>query len=365
MRTYTVILSTVLLLAATAPGLVVADNGADTSVQCSYPFTSTDATGTQVTVADAPQRVVTLGPSAAQTMWEIGGKDKVVGVSKYAAYLEGSAAKRNVSGSGQTFVVAEKVVDLDPDVVLAPNIIPNATVDHLRTAGLTVYRFKPAGSVADIQEKTLLIGQLTDECPGASETVTRMESQLQTIREAVAGQDRPRALYSFFGYTAGSGTFIDEIITTAGGENVAASVGIKGYGQLNQEIVVQQNPEWIILNSGAPTVPKTEAYNGTEAVRNDQIVVVDENYVSQPAPRIMQPILTLVQAFHPDAYAAANATPTPPPTTTPTATTHEPITDSPTQSPPPTTTETDGQPGFGVLAVVIAVVLVGLASRRR
>ena len=363
MRPRTIVLPALLLLAAAASGVTVADTGSGAAVECSFPFSSTDATGSEVTVPEAPDRVVTLGPSAAQTMWEIGGKDKVVGVSKYAAYLEGASAKTNVSGSGQTFVVAEKVIDLEPDLVLAPNIITNGTVEQLRNAGLTVYRVEAAGTIADVTAKTLLIGELTGECEGATETVARMDSRLETVREAVSGQDNPRVLYTFFGYTAGSGTFIHEIITTAGGENVAATAGIEGYGQLNQEVVVEENPEWIVLNRGAPTVPKTAAYNGTYAVQHDQVVVVDENYISQPGPRIIQPVVTLAKAFHPEAYAAANATPTPTPT--PTATTRAPITDSPTGTTQPTTTESDGQPGFGVLAVLVAAVLVSLITRRR
>lgn len=364
MRTLTVVLPALLILAAAASGVTMADSGTDAAVECSYPFSSTDATDSEVTVSEAPDRIVTLGPSAAQTMWEIGGKYKVVGVSKYAAYLDGSAAKTNVSGSGQTFVVAEKVIALEPDVVLAPNIITNGTVEQLRNAGLTVYRFEAAESLDDIKEKTLLTGKLSGECQGATETVARMESKLETVREAVAGAERPRALYTFFGYTAGSETFIHEIITTAGGENVAATVGIEGYAQLNQEIVVDENPEWIVLNSGAPTVPETDAYNGTYAVQHDQVVVVDENYISQPAPRIIQPVVTLAKAFHPEAYAAANTTPTPTPTPTPTATTREPITDSPTVTTQPTT-ESDGQPGFGVLAVLVVIFMVAVTAHRR
>lgn len=352
-----------IVLAALVPGTVAAAGTANAAGQCTYPFSATDATGLPVTVSDEPTRVVTLGPSAAQTMWEIGAKDKVVGVSKYASYLEGASAKTNISGSGQTFVVAEKVVALDPDLVLAPNIIPNETVATLRDAGLTVYRFEAAASIEDVIRKTERIGRLTGECEGAAETIAWMESELATVREAVSGQDRPRVIYTFFGYTAGSGTFVHEIITTAGGENLAATAGISGYGQLNQEIVVDQNPEWIVLNSGAPTVPKTAAYNGTDAVRNDQVVVVNENYVSQPAPRIVLSIRKLARTFHPDAYAAANATPTATPT--PTATTRAPITDSPTASPAPTTTASDGQPGFGVLAFLAALTLSALAARRR
>ncbi|MFB9808829.1 ABC transporter substrate-binding protein [Haladaptatus pallidirubidus] len=116
------ILLAILLLVAT-----MAVPPAATATQqpsCSFPVTKADATGTEVSLDEQPQRVVTLSPSAAQIMWEIGAKDKVVGVTQYANYLEEADKKANVSGTGQSFVNIEKVVSLEPDLVLAPSTVP-------------------------------------------------------------------------------------------------------------------------------------------------------------------------------------------------------------------------------------------------
>ncbi|MFC7165724.1 ABC transporter substrate-binding protein [Halospeciosus flavus] len=159
-----------------------------TQVECSFPFSATDATGTEVTVTDEPQRVTVLAPSAAQTMWEIGAEEKVVGapVNQYSTYLEGIENKTNVAAAGsQEWVDNEKVVNTSPDLVLAPNVISNDTVDKLRDAGLTVYKFEEAESLDDIYAKTLLTGQLVGACDGAEETVSWMKDRISTVREAV------------------------------------------------------------------------------------------------------------------------------------------------------------------------------------
>lgn len=357
-----------LAIALTVLGLVVAGMGtafgsvgaASQQSECSFPVTKTDATGTEVTVEEAPETVVTLGPSAAQTMWEIGAQDKVVGVSKYASYLEGADSRANMSGAGRSFVVVEKVVAEDPDLVLAPNIIGNETVSKLREAGLTVYRFDQARSMDDITVKTRLIGQLTGECGAAEERIGEMDKSLSAVDTAVEGVDRPKVLYVFGGYTAGEGTFIDEIITAAGGTNVAAEAGISGFQQISAEVVVEQNPEYIVVNTDYPTYPKTDAYNSTDAVKNDQIIVLDANYVSQPAPRTTQVVTKLVQEWHPEAYeqalAAQQTTTT---TTTAESTTQEPTTTEQTET---TATET---PGVGIIGALVALVLGTLAYRRR
>lgn len=348
---------------------VVGVGGAAEPPDCAFPESQVDASGTEVTVEAEPEAVVTLGPSAAQTMREIGAWGKVVGVSKYADYLEGAAERRNVS-SGERAVVVETVVDLGPDLVLAPNVIQNDTVDQLRSAGIMVYRFEAATSVVDVYEKTRLIGRLTGECVGAEQTVNWMQDRIGTVERAVEGQEHPDVLYESFGFTAGSETFIHAIIETSGGNNIAADVNISFYREISREIVVQRDPDWIVLNSDDPAPPNTNAYNETRAGEQNQTVVVRVEHISQPAPRIVHAITKLANAFHPEAYAAANATTTPT-TATPTATgtATEAMTAAATDTASPTdtasTTETPGQPGFGLSVAVFALVGVLLAVRAR
>ncbi|WP_458206438.1 PGF-CTERM-anchored ABC transporter substrate-binding protein [Haladaptatus sp. NG-SE-30] len=365
------LLSAMLVIAGVFGGIGALDTGSAVGVAdatqetCSFPVTKTDATGTDVTIEKEPQKIVTLSPSAAQTMWEIGGKDKVVGVTKYATYLEGAGAKANVSGAGMTAVVPEKVVAQEPDLVLAPNVIPDQTVQKLRNAGLTVYKFREAKSIEDIYAKTELTGQLTGECQGAAETVSWMKDRVNTVEKAVEGEDSPKVLYAMSGgFTAGNGTFVNTIIQTAGGTNVAAEAGIQGYKQISSEVVVQQQPAWLILSAGAK-VP--DAYSDTPAAKKNQTVTLNPNYISQPAPRIVYSITKLAKTLHPDAYAEANATST---TTEATATTQTNTGETATTTAESSTTETTtvsdsgGQPGFGTPAAIVALVLVSLLARR-
>ncbi|NHN58177.1 MULTISPECIES: PGF-CTERM-anchored ABC transporter substrate-binding protein [Halorussus] len=358
----------------------VAAQSTTTQSDCSFPVAETDATGTEVTVEQRPERIVTLSPSAAQTMWEIGGESQVVGVSQYATYLKGAASRTNVSGAGQTQVNVEKVVAAEPDLVLAPNVITNQTVQRLREAGLTVFRFGFATSVEDIYAKTELTGQLTGNCEGADETVASMRKRVETVQEAVENSERPSVFISVGGgWTAGNGTFVSNMIELAGGNNVAAAANVSGYGQISEEVIVQQDPEWIVQLGQYGAYPRTEAYNNTAAVRNDRVVTVSDQHISQPAPRVVDGIVKLAKAFHPEAYADANATTTMATTESPETTT-EPMrtsTDAPgttteegamrDQDASTTTTESSdgGVPGFGVPAALAALAGAALLARRR
>ena len=341
---------------------VVSDAQSDT---CSFPYTATDATGTEVTIDEDPERIVTLNPSAAQTMWEIGARDEVVGVSQYASYLDGADAKENVSGPSGPSV--EKVIELEPDLVLVPSSSYGAAeerTEQIRAQGIPVFVFGQGTSLEFVADKTELTGRLTGNCAAGTERAAEMQQSIALMEQALDGEERPIGLNVFFGYTSGADTFIGDVMVTGGLRNGAAEANVTGFRQITDEQVVEMDPEWIVVPENSP-VPETPAYNSTTAVQEDNVVVVDTNYLQQPAPRAVIAAETIMQAVHPEAYdeyrelqtrAEAESTATTAPPETATAT---PTPDS------PATTAT-GTPGFGPVVSVLAVAaLAVLLSRRR
>ncbi|ESP89858.1 ABC transporter periplasmic protein, partial [Candidatus Halobonum tyrrellensis G22] len=280
------------------------------TANCTFPVTVTDATGTEVTLDERPERVTTLGPSAAQTMWEIGGREQVVGVTADASYLDGADERTNVSGSG-LYPSTETVVGTDPDLVLAPNIIPNEVVANMREADLTVYRARISTSIEDVREKTTRIGRITGNCAGAAEANAWMTANVEAATDATADLDRPTALYPLGGaYVANTGTFISAMIEAAGADNAIAdantSSNITGpYPEVNPEIVVQIAPEYLVLTDASAYLTAEYPYASTPAVEANNTVVVNSNYMSQAAPRsVVYAVRNLTVGFHPDADPA-------------------------------------------------------------
>jgi iron complex transport system substrate-binding protein len=344
---------------------------------CGFPVTATDATGESVTVGGEPGRVVALAPSAAQTMWEIGAESKVVGmpVNEYTASLSGAQTRTDVVGTG-TEPVQSRVVALEPDLVLAPNVVANATVRSLRRAGLTVYRFRAAESLADVYAKTELTGRLVGAPTAAARRTAEMRAAVDAVERAVAGRERPDVYYALGGgWTAGAGTFIDDLIRAAGGRNVAAAANVSGYRPISGEVIAERDPDWIVAPDGTP-LPANPAINGTTAVREGRILRVDDNYVNQPGPRTTIPLRTMAGAFHPGATI-----PTPDArSVTPTRCTQDgtPGVDSPTavgaggaadddRTTAGTSTGTPGATGAGFTAVaaLCALLVAGIAIGRR
>ena len=251
---------------------------------CEFPVELTDATGTTVTLEERPERITTTNPSAAQTLWEIGARDRVVGVTQYAAYLDGADERANVSAEGFG-VSVERVVDTEPDLVLVPNASSASTAENLRAQNLTVYHFDAATSVEDIAEKTETTGRLVGNCEAAAETNAEMNEAVADAESRTADLDRPNALYPLGdGYVAANNTFIDSIMEVGGVNNVAASEG-DGYPQLSSEVILQTDPELILVTDPDARILDEEPYASTTAGTEGNYVVMNVNYLNQPAPR--------------------------------------------------------------------------------
>jgi iron complex transport system substrate-binding protein len=317
-HTLLVVLLVVALASAPASGATarLADEGgpadvgdaplAATDDQCTFPVTRTDATGEQVTIAEDPDEVFTLGPSAAQTMWEIGAEDEVVGVSysdiSYVDYLPGVEEKTNAGNPGFTPISTSVVVDADPDLVLAANVISENKIEQLRDSGLTVYQFREAESIEFVVEKTRDYGEFVGRCEDADERADRMQAEVDLVRDAVADVDHPKGLYLLgpSGYVAGENTFINELVQTAGVDNVADE-RVDGYKVLSTEVVLAEDPAWLVRSREFDT----SAYAGTTFHDEDQRIDVDANFISQPGPRIVDVMQQIVETVHPDAYEEA------------------------------------------------------------
>ncbi|SMO67462.1 PGF-CTERM-anchored ABC transporter substrate-binding protein [Halorubrum cibi] len=300
---------------------------------CSFPLETTDATGETIALEERPERIATTNPSAAQTLWEIGARDRVVGVTQYAAYLDGAGGKANVSAAGLG-VSVERVVDTDPDLVLAPNASADQ-VEALRNAGLTVYHFPEATNVDDIADKTETVGRLVGECDAAAETNAEMNDTVEEVRNRTADLDRPAALYPLgSGFVAAGDTFIDELMTIGGVENVAAAEH-EGYPQLSAEVVLELDPELILVNDPDAPIMDEEPYASTTAGREGNAVVVEVQWLNQPAPRsVMETTATIADAV--EEYDASS--------------------EEGDQSADDGSSGTgEAAPGFGVVAAVLAV----------
>ena len=277
---------------------------------CEYPIELEDATGESITIDDEPDSIVALYPSDAQKVFKVGADDRLDGmpVSEYTEGLDVDDQTDTTEDDGLT-PVPEEIIALEPDVVLAASIADEEIVDQLREAGIDVYVFDVAMTLEDVQTDVQTAGQLTGSCDGAGVAAEWMDERMAILEDALEDEDRPLALYAMGdGYTAGEFTFQDEVLTSAGVENLGAEAGIEGWDIISDETVLEEDPEWIIYGeTWGDEPPVSDAHDETTAMQEGQYFGIDDSDVSQPAPKTVYAVEEIVAGVHPDLYEDVEA----------------------------------------------------------
>jgi iron complex transport system substrate-binding protein len=183
---------------------------------------------------------------------------------------------------------AEQIISLQPDLVFVASYLRGEFIRLLQAAGLVLFQFQENDSIAEIQQNIRLIGQVVGEEDRAEALVAAMQARLRALAEQLGPIGaRPRVLYwGSHGYTAGRLTSMDDLITHAGGENLAATYGIIGPANLSAEQVLAMNPQVIVSGSldqdaqhGLPPLLMHPALQGTDAVQHGRVYTIPSRYL--------------------------------------------------------------------------------------
>lgn len=278
-----------------------------TAAPAAFPLTLTDDAGRSVTLKAAPKRIVSLAPSNTETVYALGKGALVVGVTEFCDYP--AEAKEKPKIGGFTKIDLEKVVGLSPDLVLATNIHAKSIVPELEKRGLTVFVIEPK-NLDEVLSKLVTFGKLLGATDEANRLSAQLKSRMDSITAKVAtAKTKPRVFYEIDKtlYTPGPGSFIDDLLTKAGGANIAADAK-SPYAQLSAEVVIAKDPEVILLGDmlfgETPETLKTRpGWANITAVKTNRIIPIpDENLVARPGPRIIDGLEMVARALYPDLF---------------------------------------------------------------
>ena len=265
-----------------------------------FPVRVTDDSSRTVEVKAEPMRIVSLAPASTEMVFELGLGSRVVGVTTYDDY-PAEVAKIDKMGDFAGPNV-EAIAAAKPDLVLATSGIQAEVVKRLEGLGATVLVFDPQsldGVYTDIER----LGSATGRDKRAAEIVDGMKEDVAGVREAVAATDTPTVFIEIGQnplFTAGTGTFMDELITLAGGKNVVAEPGYVAY---STEQLVKANPQVYLATKGSMSNPaelsKRPGYSQLAAVKAGRVAILDDNLVSRPGPRIVLGLKQIAEALHP------------------------------------------------------------------
>lgn len=256
--------------------------------------TVTDMAGREITLDAPATKVVALTASDCEILAALGAEDTLVGRGEYCDYPESVLEVPAVQSGADTNL--EQIIALEPQVVVMAKMAQTEEqVAALEEAGIRVV-VSDAQDIEGVYTAIRLIGALVGRNDEAEAMVADMQSTFADI--AAKSENTGKTVYFEVSplqwglWTAGKGTFMDELATMCGLTNAFADV--EGWAEISEEQVLERDPDYIVTISmyyGEGPTPVEEiksraGWDALKAVQNDAIFNADSNEVSRPGPRL-------------------------------------------------------------------------------
>ena len=272
----------------------------------SYPLTIVDDLGREVVLEDAPRRVVSMIPSSTETVCALGACDLLVGIDQFSNY------PREVAGLprlGSAFTPnIEALVALEPDLVLADEY--SGIAQTLERLGIPVFAGTPQ-TLEETFESFEAVGRLLDRETEAALLEGRLRGEVEAVAQRVAQLNAPRVFFEVDAtpYSVGPGSYVDELIALAGGENIIGE-GFEAFPQVDPEFIVASDPQVIILADApfgvtARTLAERPGWSAIAALDEGRVVELTSEQadaVSRAGPRLAEAVRLLASYFHPGLF---------------------------------------------------------------
>ena len=293
----------VLALAACGDSAEGDDEGAAASSSAAdFPVTLTADNG-EVTIDEQPAAIVSMSPTATETLFAIGAGDQVTAVDDNSNH----PADAPITDLSAFTPNAEAIVGYEPDLVVLSDD-QNGIVDALEALDVPVLLLGAAEDLDDAYAQMELLGEATGHADEAADEAADVRDRIQAAVDSVPADAAGQKVFHELGpelYSADSSTFIGSIYGLLGLENIAdgAPDPSGGYPQLSAEYVVQQAPDLIVLadtkccDQSAATVAERPAFAAVPAVVEDRIVEADDDVASRWGPRIADFTETVAEAL--------------------------------------------------------------------
>lgn len=270
-------------------------------------FTVRDMQGRDIVLAAPPRRIISLVPSATETIFALGGEDRLVGRTDFCDYPPAARAKASVGGMINPNL--ETIVALKPDlVVVTSSGNSEETFKRLGQLGIPVYQVA-AERIAEVKDVTRRLAALTGRDAAVGPLLDAIDRRVAAVRQAVKSYGRPRVLYVLWPdplIVPGRRALVTELIDIAGGDSLTAA-DADDYPRYSLEAAVAKSPEVIVLanhgsQSGPIAIDRWRRLTSLPAIKTGRIHSVDGNLMHRYGPRVLDGLDQLARAIHPEAF---------------------------------------------------------------
>ena len=287
--------STLLAAALALAALALAGSGASAQPVTSpkaFPVTIVAGNG-KVTIRRRPRRIVSLSPTATETLFAIGAGPQLVAVDNQSDYPR-AAPKTTLSGYTPN---VEAIASYRPDLVVAA-FDPKGLSTALQKLRIPIVIQNAPTTFKGAYQQIRQLGLVSGNAAGANRVIGRMQTRIAAIVRASRSKAQGLSVYHELTpdlYSASSRSFVGKVYEAFGLRNIAdaADSGGTGYPQLSAEYVVSQSPDLVVLADSVccgqtpATVAARPGWDHVKAVRTGSIVRIDDSIASRWGPRLV------------------------------------------------------------------------------
>jgi len=248
-----------------------------------------------------PKSIVALSPAAVEILYAVGAGLQISAVSQFSDYPEEAKSKPVVGGFDGNTLSIEKILSFEPDFVYLTDGMHNFLIESLNQYKIPYYLSNPS-TVKDIENEVLEIGKITGHSQHAKSVVDKMEKELKEVQKKTS-KEPPKVYYEVWNapyISVGNSSFINDVIKLAGGKNIFDDIS-DAYPIVSEESIISRNPDIILIPaSSGLSYSDLKNRNGWESITALNLktdLVVDDNILSRPTPRITSYILFLNDFF--------------------------------------------------------------------
>ncbi len=265
---------------------------------------SSDSSDTTVPSAENSLKIVSLSPTATEMLYAIGAGEQVVAVDSLSTYPAEVAPK--VTKISAYEPSAEAILAYEPDVVLISNDM-NKITEQLTSANpeIQVWTGAAAASLDDVYKQIIELGDLTGRADAAEDVIEDMQERIEDAIPENLDDVTFSAFYELDNtyYSVTSNTFVGALMKQLGFNSIADGVDEgNDYPQLSAEAIVAADPAVIFLadtkccQQSAETVAARPGWSGIAAVKNENVVELDDDIASRWGPRVVDLIEQMAAA---------------------------------------------------------------------
>ncbi|MBI3329661.1 MAG: ABC transporter substrate-binding protein [Nitrospinae bacterium] len=273
-----------------------------------FPRVLIDQAGRRVVLPHKPVRIISLTLATDEILLALVERARLLAVTYLAVDERVSNMPREAAAVPHNIRAdVEQIIALQPDLVVVASYTRGEVVKLLQDMGLVVFQFQEFESIAAIQENIRLVSQAVGEEARAEALIRAMNTRLRAVAGRLPhGRPRPRVLYwGPRGLTGGSNTSLHDLITHAGGENLAATHGIVGFGNLSAEHMLAMNPEVIFTGGegreaqpGLPAFLLPPGVQTVDALKHARVFMLPTRYLVTISHFIVNGVEELARVLH-------------------------------------------------------------------